>query len=434
MNLLKKSLSVLAVAAMAVSLAGCGGSSSSSKSTESGEKVFRFGQSNPKVGLDMQTNTNSGASSVADNVLEGLYCWNDDNKEECVLAKDMPEVSDDGLTYTITLKKGVKFSDGSDLTTEDVKYTFERMFTPATGCTNTYMYNMITGAQDMLDGKATELSGFETVDDYTFKLHIDYKFAPFVANLGMDYASIYPSDACAAAGENWGKGTNLIGTGPYVIKENDEQTKVVMVPNKKYHGKKPNLDRLEIVYIDDYSTKMMEYEQGNIDMCDLDTSLLDQYKDSDLKDEITQVTPLGTYFLSIKDNDPVLSNKAVREAISLAINRKELCSTVLNGAAEPASSFLNPGVPGHDDKLKTYEHNVKKAKQVLADAGISNPTFTCKVRQKEEKIATALQAYLKEAGITMNVETIDAGIWSSARAAGELQATKCILITIQKTL
>ena len=222
MNLLKKSLSVLAVAAMAVSLAGCGGSSSSSKSTESGEKVFRFGQSNPKVGLDMQTNTNSGASSVADNVLEGLYRWNDDNKEECVLAKDMPEVSDDGLTYTITLKKGVKFSDGSDLTTEDVKYTFERMFTPATGCTNTYMYNMITGAQDMLDGKATELSGFETVDDYTFKLHINYKFAPFVANLGMDYASIYPSDACAAAGENWGKGTNLIGTGPYVIKENDE--------------------------------------------------------------------------------------------------------------------------------------------------------------------------------------------------------------------
>ena len=85
MNLLKKSLSVLAVAAMAVSLAGCGGSSSSSKSTESGEKVFRFGQSNPKVGLDMQTNTTSGASSVADNVLEGLYRWNDDNKEAAAL-------------------------------------------------------------------------------------------------------------------------------------------------------------------------------------------------------------------------------------------------------------------------------------------------------------------------------------------------------------
>ena len=161
-----------------------------------------------------------------------------------------------------------------------------------------------------------------------------------------------------------------------------------------------------------------KYTPQNLNLVYLYNSYEIDYKDSDLKDEITQVTPLGTYFLSIKDNDPVLSNKAVREAISLAINRKELCSTVLNGAAEPASSFLNPSVPGHDDKLKTYE-----PKQVLADAGISNPTFTCKVRQKEEKIATALQAYLKEAGITMNVETIDAGIWSSARAAGELQAT-----------
>lgn len=416
---LKRFVSVFAIAAMTVSLVGCGGGNSES----SDEKVFRFGQSNPKVGLDMQTNSNSGASSVADNVVESLMRWNDDNEEECVLITDFPTVSEDGLTYSFELKEDVKFSDGTDLTAEDVKYTFERMFTPETGSVNTYMYDMIEGASEMLAGTATELSGIQIQDDYHFTIKLAYKFAPFIANLGMDYASIYPSEACEKAGDQWGRGTNLIGTGPYVIVENDEATKVVMEPNKNYHGGKPNLDRLEVIYIDDNSTKMMEYEQGNIDMCDLDTSLLDQYKDSDLKDEITQVTPLGTYFLSIKDNDPVLSNKAVREAISLAINRKELCSTVLNGAAEPASSFLNPGVPGHDDKLKTYEHNVKKAKQVLADAGISNPTFTCKVRQKEEKIATALQAYLKEAGITMNVETIDAGIWSSARAAGELQAT-----------
>ena len=111
----------------------------------------------------MQTNTNSGASSVADNVLEGLYVGMMTIKKKYVLLKTMPEVSDDGLTYTITLKKRLKFSDGSDLTTENVKYTFERMFTPATGCTNTYMYNMITGARYILDGKATELSGFETV-------------------------------------------------------------------------------------------------------------------------------------------------------------------------------------------------------------------------------------------------------------------------------
>ena len=84
------------------------------------------------------------------------------------------------------------------------------------------------------------------------------------------------------------------------------------------------------------------------------------YKDSDLKDENYSSNSIRYIFLIIKDNDPVLSNKAVREAISLAINRKELCSTVLNGAAEPASSFLNPGVPGHDDKLKLMNITLKK--------------------------------------------------------------------------
>ena len=416
---LKRFVSVFAIAAMTVSLVGCGGGNSES----SDEKVFRFGQSNPKVGLDMQTNSNSGASSVADNVVESLMRWNDDNEEECVLITDFPTVSEDGLTYSFELKEDVKFSDGTDLTAEDVKYTFERMFTPETGSVNTYMYDMIEGASEMLAGTATELSGIKIQDDYHFTIKLAYKFAPFIANLGMDYASIYPSEACKKAGKQWGKGTDLIGTGPYVIVENDDATKVVMEPNKDYHGGKPNLDRLEIVYIDDISTKMMEYEQGNIDMCDLNNQLLDQYQKGDIADEITQITPLGTYFLSLKVSDPALDNAKVREAISLAINREELCKTVLNGAAEPASSFLNPGVPGHDESLKTYEYNVDKAKQVLAEAGLKNVEFTTKVRATEEKVATAIQAYLKEAGIKMNVEVIDSGIWTSSRSEGSLQST-----------
>lgn len=416
MKKMKQFFTICLTLALAVSLTACGGSSD-----DSGEKVFRFGQSNPKVGLDMQTNTNSGASSVADNVIESLMRWNDDNEEECVLITDFPTVSEDGKTYSFELKKDVKFSDGSDLTSEDVKYTFERMF--KINGTNTYMFDMIVGAKDLMEGNATELAGIKIVDDLHFDITLEYAFAPFIANMGMDYAAIYPKEACEKAGEDWGKGTNLIGTGPYVIVENDEQTKVVMEPNENYHGGTPNLDRLEIVYIDDNNTKMMEYEAGNIDMCDLNNALLDQYQNSDIKDEITQITPLGTYFLSIKNTDPALSNPKVREAISLAINRDELCKTVLNGAAEPASSFLNPGVPGHDDSLKPYEYNVSKAKKLLAEAGVTNLEFTAKVRANDEKVTTALQAYLKEAGITMNVEVIDSGVWSEARSSGTLQAT-----------
>lgn len=418
MKRLKKVLLSVLSLVLAVTLTACG---SKSKSEDNGEKVFRFGQSNPKVGLDMQTNTNSGASSVADNVVEGLLRWNDDNVEECVLITDFPTVSEDGLTYSFELKDGIKFSDGSDLTSEDVKYTFERMF--KIHGTSTYMYEMIKGAKAMLDGTADELEGITIEDDLHFSITLEYRFAPFVANMGMDYASIYPKEACEKAGDDWGSGTNLIGTGPYVIESNDESKKVVMVPNENYHGGKPNLDRLEIIYIDDNSTKLMEYEKGTIDMCDLNVSLLDQYKDSDIKDEITQITPLGTYFLSIKNTDPALENPKIREAISLAIDREELCNTVLNGAAIPATSFLNPGVPGHDDSLEPYEHNVEKAKQLLEEAGVSNLEFTAKVRKNDEKVTVAIQGYLAEAGIKMNVETIDSGVWSDARSEGTLQAT-----------
>ena len=401
---------------MAISLTACGGSKD-----DSGEKVFRFGQSNPKVGLDMQTNTNSGASSVADNVVEGLLRWTDDNELECVLITDFPTVSEDGLTYSFELKEGVKFSDGSDLTSEDVKYTFERMF--KINGTSTYMYDMIKGAKALMEGQATELEGFKIEDDLHFSITLEYKFATFTSNLGIDYASIYPKEACEKAGDDWGKGTNLIGTGPYVIVENDEQTKVVMEPNENYHGGTPNLDRLEIVYIDDYNTKMMEYEAGNIDMCDLDKSLLDQYQNSDIKDEITQITSLGTYFLQLKYDDPAFKDQRVREALSLAINREELCETVLNGAAEPASSFLNPAIPGHDKELDTYEYNLDKAKKLLADAGVNNLELSCKVKSDYEKVATALQGYLSKAGITLNVEILDNGVWSEARSNGSLQTT-----------
>lgn len=412
-------LSVL-VCVVAVTLVGCGGSSKDSDTK--GEKVFRFGQANPKDGLDIQTTTNSGVSSVIDNVVESLLRWNDDNEEECVLITDFPTISEDGLTYSFELKDGVTFSNGDALTSKDVKYTFERMFTADIGAKNTYMYDMIKGAKDVLEGTTTEIAGIEIQDDLHFTITLDYKFAPFISNMGMNYAAIYPQAACEKAGADWGKGTNLIGTGPYIISENDDLTKVIMKPNAKYHGGKPNLDRLEIVYIDDLSTKMMEYEKGNIDMCDLDSSLLDQYSNS-LKDEITQVTPLGTNFLSVKVTDDALNNPKVREAISLAINRKEISEAVLNGAAEPASSFLNPGVPGHDDSLKAYEYNVETAKKLLAEAGVSDLEFTCKVRAREEKVATAIQGYLKAAGITMNVEVIDPGIWIQARAEGSIQAT-----------
>ena len=227
MNLLKKSLSVLAVAAMAVSLAGCGGSSSSSKSTESGEKVFRFGQSNPKVGLDMQTNTTSGASSVADNVLEGLYRWNDDNKEECVLAKDMPEVSDDGLGRTYKLRKDAKWDNGDPVTAHDFVYAWYRIFKNK----GNYYYMFadgiasIQGAQELSDkiDVGEELTdddlnsmGVKALDGYTLEVKTTVRVS-FLDEL-LAFPPFYPINEKFAEkqGSKYGKSAKtILGNGAF---------------------------------------------------------------------------------------------------------------------------------------------------------------------------------------------------------------------------
>ena len=118
--------------------------------------------------------------------------------------------------------------DGSTLTANDIKYSFERMFTPATGAKSTYMYDFIVGAKDMLAGNATELSGLTVEDDTHCTFVLEYPMATFTANLGINYADIFPQAACEAAGDSWGTGTDLVGTGPYKLVSNDDTTQVVM--------------------------------------------------------------------------------------------------------------------------------------------------------------------------------------------------------------
>ena len=135
--------------------------------------------------------------------------------------------------------------------------------------------------------------------------------------------------------------------------------------NEDYHGGEVNLDELDIIFYDDDQTKLIAYENGDIDLADLNASLLSQYE-TNYADEITAYHPLGTAFISLNLNDQYLSNVNVRKAISLAINREELVSAVLNGAGIPATSYLNNGIPGHDCLLYTSKKAVAAGREAIA--------------------------------------------------------------------
>ncbi len=442
---IRKSLALVLTTAIAgASIAGCGtrpesaGQDSSAQNsadssaaqtsqtgaTESSDyKVLRFGQALSGDGLDMQKSTSSTSASIADEVTESLLRFNDDNEEEVVLLTDFPEISEDGTVYSFELKEGVYFTDGTELTSEDVQFTFERMFKPETEAKSYSYFSMIKGADKVLSGEADTLEGFEVVDDYHFTITLDYAYAPFIENIGTSYADIFPKEATQAAGDNWGVGTNLIGTGPYVIQSNDDVSQVVLVKNENYHGGEVNLDEIDIIYYDDVTTKLLAYENGEIDLADLPADLLGQYQES-YADQIHAYHPLGTNFISLNLQDEVLSDVNVRKAISLAINREELVETILNGAGIPATSYLNNQIPGHSDSNGVYEYDPEAAKALLAESGYEDGlVIDAEIRAADQTLYGAIQGYLAEVGITLNLNVVDNATWSSDRAAGSIDLT-----------
>lgn len=417
-----KGSGLAALAGAATTLAGCGGAPTAEADTE---KVLRWAQSNAKQGMDMQKSTNSGMSSVSDPVVESLLRFTEDNELVPCLLTEIPTVEDDGVTYHCTLKEGIKCHDGSTLTANDVKFSFTRMFLPETAGLSTYMYDMIVGAQDVMEGKTKELVGLTVEDDTHFTFTLQYPMAAFVKNLGINYANVFPEGPCTEAGDKWGYELNYVGSGPFKLVENDDSTFMRYERFEDYHGDPVALDGLTVTFIDDNNTKLMSFKNGDIDMCDLSNDLLKQYKDDpEVGELISYNTPLGTWFVNLNLNTPALQDVRVRQALSLAIDRQAIVDTVFSGAGVPASGFLNQGVPGFDPDAEVFEYDPEKAKQLLAEAGATNVTLKCTVRTNQyETVMVAVQDYLKAVGVNMEVQTVDNGVWATDWAAGEYEVT-----------
>ena len=406
----------------AMSLVGCGGSSDDGGDKK---KVFRFGQANSKEGLDMQKSTNSKSSTAIDHVVETPLRFTEDNELIPCMLKEVPTVESDGVTYKCELNEGMKWHDGTEVKASDIKYTFERMFDPATGAKSTYMYDMIKGAKEKLAGTASEIEGIVVEDDTHITFNLTEPFACFTKNIGINYASIYPEAGLKKFGDKWGTGTDIYGCGPYKLVSNDDSTELTYEPFEDYYGEKAKLDKIIIKYIDDENTKMMSFKNGEIDMCDLNATLLKQYKeDADVKDLINQYGPLGVTFVNLNLKNKYLADKRVRQALSLAINRQELVDTVMNGAGTVASGWLNPKTPGFDDSAEAFPYDVDKAKALLKEAGVDGFSLTCGVRAADQPVMVAIQDYWKKIGVDLKVNVQDAAKWSADWAAGSLEVTE----------
>jgi ABC-type transport system substrate-binding protein len=363
-------------------------------------------------------------------VVQPLFTYDEHLQIVPLLAKEFPTISQEGTLYTFTLREDITFHDGSPLTTEDIAFTFQRLFDASVSGqigVSAGSYDMIVGAKELMNGSVTgPLKGLAIIDDYTFSIEIENAFAPFIQTLGMSYVGIISKAAYLALEDKdqWGD-TVLMGSGPYAFERYHKSGGVSLKANQNYWmGAYPAIERIEFTFFDNPQTALLEYEQGNLHFVDLPITQYAQYIKSDFASEIIPAPILGTHMIIVNFDLPEFQNPLVREAFAYALNRSEVVEQVYGGMLEVQDTFLPVGVPGRNSTIKAPAYDPVKARELLAQAGYPDGITVEAVfrsnNQERRQLWTLLQAYAQPAGFSILLRELNGAQHSDLRYAGDL--------------
>ncbi len=331
---------------------------------------------------------------------------------------DLPVVSEDGSTYTFTLRAGVKFKGGAPITGADVKYTFERMLSPTMASPGAGFFTAIEGAEAYIAGKATEVSGISVAGNkVTFKLVNPP--ASFLARLTMPFTCTVPSGTPIKPIEDG----SILGTGPYMVESYTPQRKIVLVRNPDYAagvlGQRGALDKIVIDTTIDPTQASLVIRSGQI------ATFMDllpaadggqALSDASLKGRVFADTVANVYYLWLNTQVAPLDNVKVRQAINYAINRNDI-QRILGGPAQVAvtDQILPPTMAGWTDvEIYPAAGDPEKAKQLLKESGVTLPIKTTIKTGNDQAgladIAQTIEAQLKAVGIEAKVELAESAV------------------------
>jgi peptide/nickel transport system substrate-binding protein len=394
-----------AVAAAFV-LAGCGGSPKTSGGSTTpvrgGTLVRAINYGDPR-NLDPILATDVSPEMVVRNIFSRLLRYDPVGKRfQSDLATDGWKESPDHMTWEFPLRKGVKFTNGREITPADVKYSFERVADPKNASPAAGVFTDIVGAADFQAGKATSISGIETGDSkVTFRFRIP--FPTFSQTVDQASTSIVPREEVDRLGPEFGR--HPVGSGPFMLDSWTPDDRVILKANPGYFGGRPWLDSVIFRIMDDESTRDADFRSGALDMMTLGEDTYQQYKkDATYKDDVLEAPEFftrGIFFnVTVKPFDDV----RVRRAVNLAVNKKLIVEKALGNKAYPAVGPLQESSPGFDKTLKAYDYNPDEARRLLKEAGLEGG-FDMEVVASAAgaKAMEALISDLKAVGITLRI-------------------------------
>ena len=447
----KQLILVTLVMTGALALTACGESKSAKNANG---KVLTIEMGPEVETIDPALNTTNDGANYITYLFDNLLRVDKDGKIAPSMAEKY-EVSDDGLTWTFHLRDGLKWSDGSDFTAGDFVYSWQRMVDPEVAAPYAEtVLGMVDGYEDAIgnpdaNGNTTTTPDVtklkvEAPDDKTFVVHMA-KPTPYFDKLAT-FAALSPvkKDVVESNPDGWTLDPKTyISTGPFKLKEWKAGSYLLLEKNENYWNKDAvKLDGIKCLLMQDQNAAFSAYESGDALMIkDIPTQEITTLQ----KRPDYHIDPqLGTYFIDLNNTLDEFKDAKVRQALSLALDRKYISETITAGTYTPAKGFIPQGVSDWDGSswydhltdpsvyinVDDYQANLAKAKELLAEAGHPNgeglPTLTYSTNDSayHKKIAEYLQQAWGELGLKIDVNIVEWKSFTPQRRSGNYQIAR----------
>ena len=460
-------LKVAGVSAAALGLAACGGSKSGSTATSGSTAgstaggvntagfTVQYG-SNPET-LDPALNSAIDGANTIITIFEPLLLINENNEVVGGQAESW-ETSEDGLTWTFTMRDGLKWSDGTDLNAKDFEYSFKRMVDPNTAAPYAETcLGMIDGFEEAAgfpdaDGNPTAepnpdaLNVKASDDGKTLTIVLSYPCSYFDKMAAFATMSPVQQATVEANGDAWCTSPDtFVSNGPYMITDWTPSERIVLTKNPNYVGgwdsSKIVSDTITLLLLEDSSASYAAYNSGEAQLIkDVPTDEIPSLTKAEDGGDFYVDTILGTYYVSLNLQRDAFQDAKVRKALALSIDRDYVANTIMQGTYSAADSIVGPGIVDesgyfHDNGnapyiSADYEANLAEAKKLLEEAGYPNGEGypTIEYSTNDAGYHVPLAEYLQQAwgdlGITLTINKMEWSSFTPARRAGEYDVAR----------
>jgi ABC-type transport system substrate-binding protein len=363
--------------------------------------VYRRPLGNEPATLDPSRISDVYGRSIAQQLFDGLVEYDHTLTIVPALARYW-KASRDGLTWTFTLRPGVRFHHGREVTAEDVVYSLTRLLDPRVKSVAADLFMNISGAREFREGRAPTVRGLVALDAATIRITLEEAQVPFVSLLAIGHAKVVPRDLATKAGDAFGAAP--VGTGPFRFERWERGKEIVLGANRDYWGGAPRLNRIvyRIFPSEANSAMYEEFLKGNLEDTPVPMQdypkLLSRTSGTHVKRPMISVR-----FLGFNTHVKPFGDARVRRALVYAIDREAIVQDATRGRFVVARGILPPGTLGYNPRLQGYAFDPERARQLLAEAGYSRgqglPPLQIWAGAKLEREHQMVISYLDAVGV-----------------------------------